>query len=137
MHALKASEKTIIINHTNCSRSVCNNSVTNVEIPGQMQFDASKAFFNSSSHTTCSRTVKMNHYRWKHYPSRSTKYSEPQCYCQLYFSYPILPSPALSCPLPSFPTFSCPILHSPVLSYNLLSSPVLSSLVTSCSYLPL
>ena len=39
-------------------RDVCSRSVTSVDMPGHMQLLASKAYLNSSSHTTCSAKNK-------------------------------------------------------------------------------
>lgn len=40
--------------NTYCPLEVCRSNVTKVEIPGHTQLFASRAYLNSSSHTTCS-----------------------------------------------------------------------------------
>lgn len=51
------------MNYTHCPLDVCSKSVTNVDVPGHRQLLASKAYLNSSSHTTCSAKTKRKHYQ--------------------------------------------------------------------------
>lgn len=68
---------------TYCPRDVCNNNVTNVDVPGQRQLFANNAYLNSSSHTTCSVYVYVSFFliktRWNKHKKSSKKKKQWQC----------------------------------------------------------